>query len=166
MTSLHPDGLRDRLRALNRLGDRLPYDLVALALRVFPASVFWASGRTKVEGWHIADSTWVLFQDDYALPLIPPALAAVLATLAEHVLAAFLVLGFLTRLSALGLLAMTLVIQTFVFPGAWMTHGLWAACFLGIIRFGPGALSADRLLGIDAAPGAVTGLGRKSEARV
>lgn len=144
--------LRDRLHALNHLGDRLPYDLVALALRVFPAAVFWASGRTKVEGLAIADSTWVLFQNDYALPLIPPALAAVLATLAEHVLSVALVLGVLTRLSALGLLAMTLVIQTFVYPGAWTTHGLWAACFLALIRFGPGALSLDRALGLDGRP--------------
>lgn len=149
MSSPAPTGLRGRLRALNHLGNRLPYDLVAVALRIFPAAVFWASGRTKVDGFAIADSTWVLFQHDYALPVIPPAVAAVLATLAEHVLSAFLVLGVLTRLSALGLLTMTLVIQTFVYPGAWTTHGLWAACFLALIRFGPGALSLDRLLGLD-----------------
>lgn len=141
--------LRDGLRGLNGLGARMPFDLVALALRVFPAAVFWASGRTKVEGWRIADSTWLLFQNDYALPLIPPAAAAVMATLAEHVLSGFLVLGFLTRLAALGLLVMTLVIQVFVFPEAWRTHGLWAACFLALIRFGPGGLSLDRLLRLE-----------------
>jgi len=149
MTRLLPEGLRDRLRALNALGDHLPYHFVALALRMFPAAVFWASGRTKVDGWHIADSTWVLFQNDYALPLIPPAIAAVMATLAEHFLSVFLVLGILTRFSALGLLTMTLVIEIFVYPEAWVTHGLWAACFLALIRFGPGALSLDRLLGLD-----------------
>lgn len=156
MTSLPFNGLRGRLHAINCWGDRLPYDLVALALRVFPAAVFWNSGRTKVDGWWIADSTWVLFQNDFALPVIPPALAAVLATLAEHVLSVFLVLGFLCRLSALGFLTMTLVIQTFVFPGAWITHGLWAACFLSLVRFGPGAFSLDRLLGLE---GAAEGMG-------
>ena len=65
------------------MGDRLRYDLVALALRIVPAAVFWNSGRTKVDGWWITDSTWVLFQSDYALAVLPPTLAAVLAKLAE-----------------------------------------------------------------------------------
>lgn len=141
--------VRDRLQALNHLGDRLPHGLVGLGLRVFPAVVFWRSGRTKVEGWGIADSTWFLFANEYALPVIPSAWAAVLATGAEHIFPVLLVLGLLTRLSALSLLGMTLVIQTLVYPEAWVTHGLWAACFLGLIRFGPGALSLDRALGLD-----------------
>jgi putative oxidoreductase len=58
------------------------------------------------------------------LPLVPPAPAAVVASVAEHVLPVLLVLGFFARLSALGLLLMTAVIQIFVFPGAWVTHGL------------------------------------------
>ncbi|TNC73086.1 DoxX family protein [Rubellimicrobium roseum] len=137
------------LRRFNNWGDRLPYAAVGLALRLFPAAVFWASARTKVDGWQIAESTWYLFEHEYALPLIPSAVAAVLATLAEHLLSVALVLGLMTRLSALGLLTMTLVIQTFVYPEAWMTHGLWAACLLALIRFGPGALSLDALLGLD-----------------
>ena len=149
MTTRSTNTIRNRLRTLNHLGDHLPCDLVALALRVFPATVFWLSGRTKVEGWAIADSTWFLFANEYALPVIPFAWAAVLATLAEHLFPILLVLGFLTRFAAVSLLAMTLVIQTFIYPEAWVTHGLWAACFLALIRFGPGALSMDRLLGLD-----------------
>ena len=71
-------------RADGLLG-RLPWSVAALALRVFPASVFFASGRTKVEGFAIADSTWFLFQHEYALPLIPSDWAAVMATLAGKV---------------------------------------------------------------------------------
>ena len=56
---------------LNALPARIPADLVALSLRVFPALVFWQSGRTKVEGLSITDSTWFLFEHEYALPLIP-----------------------------------------------------------------------------------------------
>lgn len=137
------------LRRINRQADALPWDLVALPLRVFPAAVFFTSGRTKVDGWQIADSTWMLFRTDYALPLIPPDIAAVMATLAEHIFPVALVLGFATRLSAVALLGMTLVIQTFVYPGAWQTHGLWAACFLALIARGPGRLSLDRLLRLD-----------------
>ena len=134
-------------RSAGALG-HLPWSVAALALRVFPASVFFASGRTKVEGWNIADSTWFLFQHEYALPLIPSDVAAVAATLAEHILPVLLVLGLGTRLVALALLAMTMVIQVFVYPSAWQTHGLWAACFLALIAQGPGRWSLDHLIGM------------------
>jgi putative oxidoreductase len=137
------------IRKINSKLARLPWDIAALALRVFPAAVFFASGQTKLDGWRIADSTWFLFEHEYALPLIPSDIAAVAATVAEHVLPALLVLGLCTRLSALGLLVMTAVIQVFVYPGAWQTHGLWAACFLALIVAGPGRLSVDRQLGLD-----------------
>jgi putative oxidoreductase len=65
------------------------------------------------------------------------------------VLPVLLVLGLLTRLSAFGLLAMTLVIQVFVFPEAWVTHGLWASAFLLLVAAGPGRLSIDRAAGIE-----------------
>jgi len=133
------------------LGERIPFDVVLLAVRVFPAAVFWASARTKVDGLAIKDSTFFLFEHEYALPLVPSAAAAVLATLAEHVLSVLLVAGLATRLAALGLLAMTAVIQIFVYPGAWATHGLWAACLLVTLARGPGAVSVDRLVGIEPA---------------
>lgn len=129
--------------------DRIPYAPVALMLRVFPALVFWQSGQTKVEGFAIKDSTWFLFEHEYALPVIPSELAAVMATVAEHLLPVLLVLGLFTRLSALGLLGMTAVIQAFVYPEAWMTHGLWAAPLLAVAARGPGSWSADRLLGLE-----------------
>ncbi len=82
--------------------------------------------------------------------MFPPHLAAIMASVAEHLFPILLVLGLATRLSALALLGMTLVIQTFVFPEAWMTHGLWAAAFLTVIKFGPpGRISLDRLFRLD-----------------
>lgn len=134
------------LRLSDTLLSRLPWDVAALALRLFPALVFLASGQTKVDGFAIADSTWYLFEHEYALPLIPPAWAAVAATIAEHVFPVLLILGLATRASALALLGMTLTIQIFVYPDAWATHGLWAACFLGLIAGGPGRLSLDQKL--------------------
>lgn len=140
------------LKKLNGLADHTPYSLVALAARVFPAAVFWASGRTKVDGLSLKPSTVFLFENEYALPILPPELAARLATTAEHVFPVLLVLGLFTRLSALALLGMTAVIQIFVYPSAWATHGLWAACFLILIAQGPGAWSLDRVLKLDATP--------------
>lgn len=140
--------LTDTLRQLHGQLDRLPWDIAAIPLRLFPAAVFFTSGRTKVDGFlHIKDSTWFLFQNDYALPLIPPGMAAVMATAAEHVFPVLLVLGLFTRASALALLGMTLVIQIFVYPGAWQVHGVWAACFLALLLRGPGRVSLDRVLG-------------------
>jgi len=70
-----------------------------------------------------------------------------LAAIAEHVLPALLIIGFLTRISAAGLLVMTAVIQLFVFPDAWWsTHMFWAAIAFAIIGVGPGRLSVDHLL--------------------
>lgn len=137
------------IQRLNQTLSTIPNTLVALGLRVFPALVFWQSGQTKVEGFAIKDSTWFLFEHEYALPLIPHEAAAVMATVAEHLLPALLILGLFTRLSALGLLGMTAVIQIFVYPDAWITHGLWASALIALIAGGPGAWSLDRLLGLD-----------------
>lgn len=144
-------GLSAALSAVNRLAARIPDAPVALMLRVFPALVFWQSARTKVDGFQIKDSTWFLFREEYALPLVPPEVAAVMATLAEHALSVLLIVGLLSRLSALGLLAMTAVIEIFVYPDAWMTHGLWAAPLLAVAARGPGRWSLDHLLGLDRA---------------
>ena len=70
-----------------------------------------------------------------------------LATMAEHLLPALVVIGLATRLSAAGLLAMTLVIQFFVYPDAWWaTHILWAALAMVLITRGGGVLSLDAAL--------------------
>jgi putative oxidoreductase len=138
-----------RYSHVTKLGGRIPDSVVLLAARLFPAVIFWQSGRTKVNGLSIKDSTYTLFEQTYALPVIPPHIAAVAATFAEHLMPIFLVLGLFTRASALALLVMTLVIQIFVFPDAWLTHGLWAICFLIVITKGPGVLSLDKILRLE-----------------
>jgi putative oxidoreductase len=87
-----------------------------------------------------------LFADEYKLPFISPALAAPMAALAEHVLPIMLLVGLATKLSALGLVVMTLVIQIFVYPDAYPTHGTWAAVLLYLMARGPGVLSVDHWL--------------------
>ena len=125
---------------------RIPDSLLLLGARVFPAAVFWQSGRTKVDGWQLDESAVYLFQEEYRLPGIDPVLAAHLAAIAEHLFPLLLVLGLATRLSALALLGMTLVIQCFVYPDAWPTHGTWAALLLWLVARGPGIASLDHLL--------------------
>ncbi|PTV97367.1 putative oxidoreductase [Rhodobacter aestuarii] len=140
-------------QGLARSAGKVPLDIVALGLRLFPAFVFLQSGRTKVEGVTIKPATYFLFEHEYALPLIPPDIAAVMATTAEHLLPLLMILGLLTRFSALGLMGMTAVIQIFVYPQAWITHGLWASALFALVVLGPGRFSLDRLFGFEPASG-------------
>jgi putative oxidoreductase len=126
--------------------DRIPYWFVALAARVFPAAVFWQAGETKIAGWHLKPSAVALFQNEYQLPLLDPTVAACMSAVAEHVFPLLLIIGLATRFAALALLFMTAVIEIFVYPDAWPTHGAWAACFLLIIARGPGVCSLDHLI--------------------
>jgi len=123
----------------------VPDSLLLFASRVFPAAVFWQSGRTKVTAWQLNDSAVYLFQEEYRLPLIDPVLAAHAAAISEHLLPIFLVLGLATRVSALALISMTAVIQIFVYPDAWSTHGTWFALMGWVLVRGPGTLSLDHL---------------------
>ncbi len=134
------------LRALFDLLDRIPQSFISLCARIFPAAVFWMSGQTKVDGWHLSDSAVDLFREEYRLPLIDPSIAAHAAAFAEHFFPALLVIGLASRFAALALLGMTAVIEVFVYPDAWPTHGVWATCFLVVIARGPGVLSLDYLL--------------------
>jgi putative oxidoreductase len=124
----------------------IPYWLIALAARIFPAAVFWQSGATKVAGFHLKPSAIMLFENEYRLPLIDPTIAAYASAFSEHFFPILLVIGLATRFSALALLFMTAVIEIFVYPDAWPTHGVWATCFLVVIARGPGRLSLDHLI--------------------
>lgn len=127
----------------------VPTWVVGLTARAGVAAVFFLSGRTKVEGvLTVTDSAYYLFAEEYKLPFIPSDLAAHLATYSEHLFPILLVLGLMTRFSALALLGMTLVIQIFVYPGAWATHLVWAGLLLYLVHYGAGQASLDRLLKI------------------
>ncbi|MBF8748862.1 DoxX family protein [Pseudomonas putida] len=143
-------GLRQRWNRLAEQVQALLVDSVlCLVARLGIASIFFLSGRTKVEGLlTLTPSTYDLFQSEYALPWVSPYLAAHIATYSEHLFPLLLVLGLFTRLSALALLGMTLVIEIFVYPDAWPTHLSWAGLLLLLIARGAGKLSLDWALKI------------------
>ncbi len=135
------------LSSARRFTARIPDDPLLLVARLGIAAVFFMSGRTKVDGLlHITDGTYELFRSEYALPLVPPEIAAHAATYSEHLFPILLVLGLFTRLSALALLGMTTVIEVFVYPDAWPTHLSWAGLLLPLILRGGGRWSLDRIL--------------------
>ncbi len=123
-----------------------PFAMPALRLPV--AVVFWRSGRTRVEGWNIfdiAESQPFLFEYEFGLPY--PVLMAHVTAIAEHALPVLLVLGLFTRLGAFGMLTMTMVIQLFVYPDAWLNaHMFWATILFAVVVLGPGRVSLDHQL--------------------
>ena len=155
-----PGAVHLLVRRLIDACERIPHSLIALVGRFSIAAVFWKSGQTKIEGFvldlvqgeftlgvpRLAASTVDLFRDEYKVPLLPPEVAAPMAAFAEHLFPALILLGLATRLSAGALLCMTLVIQVFVYPGAYATHGTWAAVLLYLVARGPGVVSVDHLI--------------------
>lgn len=136
-------GLIDRVYGWFEL---IPNWLILLALRISIAMVFLQSGLTKVENWFsfgITDQAVFLFEHEYAVPLLPPELAGWLAAFAERLCGFLIIIGFATRLNALALFGMTLVIQIFVYPDKWLLHLGWAAALMVLMRYGAGMASAD-----------------------
>jgi putative oxidoreductase len=128
-------------RAANAL--RAP---ISLGIRLFVADVFFRAGMTKLADW---DVTLALFTDEYQVPLLPPELAAVLATLGEILLPMLLSLGLATRLAALGLFVLNLV-AVISYPTmpeiARQFHVYWGMLLALLLAYGGGAWSVDRFL--------------------
>ncbi|MDE2335622.1 MAG: DoxX family membrane protein [Rhodospirillales bacterium] len=127
-----------------RLGcEAIPVWLIAIAARVGLARVFGSSALSHLANWQ---TTLYLFDNTFHVPLLPPHLAAYMAVAIEVGSTPLLLLGLATRLTALVLLGMTLVIEVFVFPQAWPTHIQWAVMILVLLRWGPGLFSLDTLI--------------------
>lgn len=126
-----------------------------LLLRLSIAIPFFRSGLTKWDGFfNLSSGARYLFTQEFKLHFFwgemayPfPLLMAFLAGLGEILLPIFLVLGLGTRLAALGIIAMTVIIQLTVPDGLINFHLPWLAMALGLLAFGGGAWSADHLLG-------------------
>jgi putative oxidoreductase len=138
-----------------------PASLTLLVLRLTLALPFFKSGLTKWDGWFtLSFGATALFNDEYKLhwfgaeyALPYPDTLALASALAEIALPVLLVLGLATRYAALGILAMTAVIQL-VYPDGWQNFHLpWAAMALALASFGGGRLALDAWLGLDK-PGA------------
>lgn len=139
-TTVHPlwetlDRTRPALKWLCRLFD--------LGLRIWVAQVFFKSGLTKINDWN---STLFLFDNVYSVPVLPPDIAAAMATAAELALPVLLVLGLATRFGALGLFVLNYVaVISFPDLGAIgvKDHTLWGLMLAVIFFHGPGSLSVD-----------------------
>jgi len=117
-----------------------------LAIRVYVAKVFFASGLTKIVSW---DSTLSLFENEYAVPLLPPELAAYLGTAAELFLPPLLAAGLGSRAVALAAFVFNLVAATSypdISQAGIKDHILWGALLAVTFFHGPGRISLDNLI--------------------
>lgn len=120
--------------------------LFDIAVRVYVANVFWKSGMTKIQSW---ESTLMLFEYEYAVPVLPFDVAAYLATGVELVAPVMLVLGFGTRVGAISLFVLNYV-ASISYPDLNIAgikdHWLWGMMLAVSFFHGPGKLSVDHLI--------------------
>jgi putative oxidoreductase len=142
----------------------VPYAVVALALRLVMARVFFLDGQTRIDGprlpldvldfnfslvlpAQVRPETFTAFLTQYPPLPIPPVLAAYTVSYAEFVLPILLVLGFATRFAALSLLVMTALISLYVMPQALLSaHIYWAGMLLVLLSQGAGQISVDAVI--------------------
>jgi len=123
--------------------ERVPLSLIQLAMRIGVGAVFFNAGLLKYNSWEF---TVKLFEDEYKVPLLDPAVAARLAMVQELTLPVLLFLGLATRAATVPMLGMIAVIQTFVYPNAWTEHLVWSSILVFLLTRGPGILSLDHLV--------------------
>jgi len=140
--------------AAGRALARLAYaaSLIASPLaRIALAVPFLRSGLTKWSGFlALSPGAQFLFEEQFKLHIFgrtygfpAPDVLAWIDSVAEIVLPCLLIVGLATRVSALGILIMTIVIQLTV-PEGWANFHLpWAALAVAILALGPGRASLD-----------------------
>jgi putative oxidoreductase len=120
-----------------------PLSILQLGMRLGVGLVFFNAGLLKFRSFEFAVK---LFEEEYKVPVLAPAVAARMAMFNELTFSILLFLGLGTRLATLPLLGMITVIQIFVYPQAWNDHILWGSVLIFLLTRGPGALSLDHLI--------------------
>jgi putative oxidoreductase len=164
--SIITSGIASTIAKLVALCAIIPYALVALGLRFVIARVFFLFGQPMIDGptipfsWldrgltftvilpaEIKEATFRMFQTQYAALPMPPTVAAYVFAYALFVLPICVLFGFATRIAALGLLVLTVLLSVYVTPEAlWGTHVYWGAILLVLMTVGPGAISIDSVI--------------------
>jgi putative oxidoreductase len=141
--------LIQRALAVTRVVDHLQ-PLLLLAARLYVASVFFRSGMIKIADW---GATLALFRDEYSVPVLPPALAAVVGTFGELSFPILIALGLAGRFGAAGLFVVNVMAVVsypalfgFECPAGLDAHVYWGSLLLALVVFGPGRLSLDALV--------------------
>ena len=117
-----------------------------VGIRFWVAKAFFLSGLTKIQSW---DSTLSLFENEYAVPLLPPEVAAYAGTFTELFFPVLLVLGVGTRFAA-GVLFVFNIIAVISYPDlgevGLKDHQYWGLLLLIPLLHGPGKISVDHFI--------------------
>lgn len=168
---------RDKYACSSGLLNHFGADVSLLAARLTVAYPFLSSGLSKWSGFLkfdqskyelflyeffcpdpvregallLCDATTLMYPEGSIwVPLIEG--LAVIAGVVEVILPLFIILGLLTRLAAVGLIALTLFIQLAVYPDLahFLNPTIWWLCVLFIIlTLGPGRMAIDKLLHLE-----------------
>jgi putative oxidoreductase len=122
---------------------RFPLSIIQLAGRIGVGATFFKAGLLKYQSWEF---TVKLFEEEYRVPLLDPAVAAGIATVQELTIPILLFLGLATRIATIPLLGMIAVIQLFVYPNAYNEHLVWGSILVLLLTRGPGVVSVDYLI--------------------
>ena len=136
-------GLYGRINSIREWLGRFPLSILQLGMRIGVGMVFFNAGLLKYKSFEFAVK---LFEDEYKVPILAPAVAARMAMINELTTSTLLFLGLATRLVTLPLLGMISVIEIFVYPGAWPDHVLWGSILIFLLTRGPGPFSIDYLI--------------------
>ena len=138
-----------KVRAIhNQIFDYSHYLLIPsiLFVRLYIANIFFKSGLTKLRDW---ESTLMLFEYEYEVPLVSPMVAAWAGTIGELVLPVLLAIGLFSRLSAVGLFIVNVVAVISlvdISPAAMNEHILWGSLLVFVFLLGGKKLSLDNKL--------------------
>jgi putative oxidoreductase len=120
-----------------------------LAVRGYLAWVFFASGLTKLQSWQ---TTLLLFEHEYAVPLLSPTMAAWLGTAVELILPVLIAIGLGSRLAAMVLFvfnAVAVISYPDLSDAGYQQHLLWGFMMMTLFFYGPGKWSLDGVMGGD-----------------
>ena len=133
------------MRSLIRLLDLIA-PVADLAVRLWVANVFWKSGVNKFQSM---DTTLLLFQHEYKVPILPYDVAAHLATGVELIFPVLLAIGLAARWSA-GVLFVFNIIAVISYPtlnpAGVQDHIVWGIMLLLPFTHGPGKISIDHFI--------------------
>lgn len=119
---------------------------VTLVVRTWVAWVFFKAGLVKIQSW---SATLMLFEYEYAVPLLPPVFAAYLGTAIELLAPALLALGLMGRWPALVLFVFNIIAVISypdMSPAGVEQHITWGLLLAALMVLGSGRWSLDSLL--------------------
>ena len=129
-------------------------NLVSTLLRISIFFIFWPIAQSHIYGltvlgqdlafWNLTSRGLASFPNNQIISFLPLHAFSYVFVSIEFLGSLFILLGFLTRFSALLLLTVVLLIQIMTWPSQWEGHLLWAVSLIALLKYGAGNISLDK----------------------